>query len=820
MDIESNMVEENLRSSYIFVSKSETLKFLQKKIKKSKIENIFDFTEDEWHKNQKLLLKRISEIFNTNIIIRSSAIGEDSLESSQAGNFQSILNINPQSQNSVKNAINSVIKSYEKGNSQNVKNQILIQNQSKNIIISGVIFTRTTNDLPYYVINYDEGNSTVGVTSGIIGNTVKIFRNANKILLPLQWNLLLKSVKEIEYVLNSDKLDIEFGINKDNQVIIFQVRPITFIEKSTINQNSKKIYNLILKNKKKFSKLNKSNSLYGKKTFFSDMSDWNPAEIIGNTPNLFDYSLYDFLIMKNSWLKGRMNIGYEKMKSIPLMVRFGNKPYVDIRVSFNSFLPLKLPSTIKKKLLSFYLDKLEKFPFLHDKVEFEILFSCYDLTLDSRLNELKKANFSSKEIEIIKSTLIQFTNEIIQNFNSILKNSNNSIDILTNKRNLILSNLEFKNQPSELLIKAEKLLHDCKIYGTIPFSTMARIAFISTILLKSLQKEDYITSETVDHFLNSIKTPLSEIQYDLNSYKSGTISKNQFLKKYGHLRPGTYDITANRYDKQQEFLNNMKMFVTKKKPKKHFKEINLVSIFEKHNLHFKSINFFNFVEKSLVARENLKFEFTKNLSAAIELIVEAGQKLGFSKEEMSNLSITQILNAKNLTNTEIKKTWKKFISKELLKKQINDMLVLPPLIFSEKDFEIINYFVSKPNFITSKKITSSLCYLEKYQQKINNIENNIILIEHADPGFDWIFTKNPAGLITKYGGVASHMAIRCAEIGLPAAIGCGEILYDKLKSSSTVMLDCENNEVLILEHSEKDDEIEARKILKSLGYIK
>jgi phosphohistidine swiveling domain-containing protein len=821
MNPKNNPVHQFQKSPYVFGSKSNTLKFLQKKIKKSKIEPIYDFTVDEWNKNQKVILKNISRQFNSKIIIRSSALGEDSLESSQAGNFQSILNINSSSKISVKKAIKSVIKSYEIGNNTNKNNQILIQNQSKNIFVSGVVFTRTPEIAsPYYVINYDESDSTVGVTSGIVGNTIKIFRNTKKNSISKQWQNLLKSIKEIESILNLDKLDIEFGINKDTQVIIFQVRPITFIQKINVNQNDKKIQNLILQNKKKFCKLNETNKLYGKKTFFSDMSDWNPAEIIGNNPNLFDYSLYDFLIMKNSWSKGIMNIGYENMKSTPLMVRFGSKPYVDIRTSFNSFLPSKLPSTIKKKLLSFYLDKLKKSPFLHDKVEFEILFSCYDLTLDSRLNELKKAKFSSKEIHIIKSTLIEFTNEIIQNFNTILKNSNNSIEILTNKRNLILSNLKPKNSHNALLITAEKLLNDCKIYGAIPFSTMARIAFISTIILKSLQKKGHVTNESVDVFLNSISTSLSEIQNDLYSYTSGKISKNQFLKKYGHLRPGTYDITANRYDKQQEFLNNMKIFITKKKSKKYSRQKKLVNLFEKHNLQFNSIDFFDFVEQSLVSREKLKFEFTKNLSAAIELIAEAGQKLGFSREEMSNLTITEILKAKNHTNSETKQIWKKLISKELSNKLIMDMQVLPPLIFSEKDFEIIDYFISKPNFITNKKITSSLCNLEKYQQKIDEIENNIILIEHADPGFDWIFTKNPAALITKYGGVASHMAIRCAEIGLPAAIGCGEILYEKLQSSSTVMLDCKNSEILILENSDKDEEIEARKVLKSLGYIK
>ena len=68
----------------------------------------------------------------------------------------------------------------------------------------------------------------------------------------------------------------------------------------------------------------------------------------------------------------------------------------------------------------------------------------------------------------------------------------------------------------------------------------------------------------------------------------------------------------------------------------------------------------------------------------------------------------------------------------------------------------------------------------------------IIFIENADPGYDWIFSYNIKGLVTKYGGVASHMAIRCAEFDIPAAIGCGVLKFDKLKNSKRILLDCKN----------------------------
>ena len=35
------------------------------------------------------------------------------------------------------------------------------------------------------------------------------------------------------------------------------------------------------------------------------------------------------------------------------------------------------------------------------------------------------------------------------------------------------------------------------------------------------------------------------------------------------------------------------------------------------------------------------------------------------------------------------------------------------------------------------------------------------------------------GLITKYGGSDSHMAIRCMELVLPAIMGVGDKIYDQ-----------------------------------------
>ena len=58
---------------------------------------MYIFTTDEWLENKPKILNKISKSFNQKIVIRSSAIGEDSIESSEAGKFESFLNIDSKS---------------------------------------------------------------------------------------------------------------------------------------------------------------------------------------------------------------------------------------------------------------------------------------------------------------------------------------------------------------------------------------------------------------------------------------------------------------------------------------------------------------------------------------------------------------------------------------------------------------------------------------------------------------------------------------------------------------------------------------------------
>ena len=409
---------------------------------------------------------------------------------------------------------------------------------------------------------------------------------------------------------------------------------------------------------------------------------------------------------------------------------------------------------------------------------------------------------------------------MINKFPSISIQSNNSIEKMNNNRDKLLIQLhKSKNTYAEYFETARKLLVDCRDLGAIPFSSMARLAFISSILMRGLKDDSNLTPDSINDFLTSIQTVLSEFKQDVINLNRNRLTTKIFLKKYGHLRPGTYDITIPRYENNQTIFHKINFQHETKKKKFEFDESKIKRILKQHKLKFEKINFIEFVQQTLIQREKLKFEFTKNLSQAIELIAMGSKKLDFSREEISNLSLSDIFKFNKYPPKKFRKYLQKKIFHNYKIKKLSSYLSLPPIIFSEDDFEIIQYHTTVPNYITKNVVTEDVVFLNSYRD-IPNIDSKIVVIENADPGFDWIFTKNPKGLITKYGGIASHMAIRCGEIDMPAVIGCGEILFEKLKIAKRISIDCKNEKINVIEYSKKDDYLEEKKLLKSLGYIK
>ncbi len=801
VDVQGDWAELNAPQDlarFVFGSKGETLKRLSPLIKNCEIGEILNISVEQWKNDKELIIKNIKKIFPSKLLaVRSSSFNEDSWASSNAGHYKSILNIDSNVSKKLVNAINLVIKSYD---SKNQNNQILIHPVVKNIKLSGVIFSRNlSTGAPYLSINFDDTTiKTDTVTSGqgenlklsiLHRSQLKKYLGKNKLTIKL-----LKMINELENLAGYSSLDIEFAIDKKNIVHVLQVRPIV-VDHSNWKVSDEQINTSIKKAVQQFENLQyPSPFILGKKTIFGIMPDWNPAEIIGTAPQKLSISLYKSLITDEVWAKQRAEVGYRDVRPQKLMHLFMGHPYIDIRASFNSFIPQNINDKLANKIVDLYLKRLTIKKDLHDKIEFEVAITCLTPSFKKLIEKFYKNNFTNSEISNFKDGLRKVTENII-----------NRLDYnITKINNISLRYEAIEKSRITPLEKTMLLISDCREYGTLPFAHIARAGFVAVSFLRSFVEKGVINEEELQLFMQSLNTITSLFFKDSILVKKGKLKKSELIKKYGHLRPGTYDICSLNYKSNPNHFFNMNHL--KEKPNSTCKKFKWSAKSKlKIDKLMKSLGFknnfsstINFIIRAIEAREYAKFLFSKNLSGALENIAHFGKSLDISREQLSNISINDLEYLCSNLYTGDKKEWIANKNKES-KTDYNITLAtqIPPLIVEKKDFYYFDHMANQANFITLKNTLGKVIILSDNNRSYN-IKNNIVVLERADPGYDWIFNFKIKGLITCYGGANSHMAIRTAEFGIPAAIGIGKLMYEKLIKINMVNLDCKGKRLELL----------------------
>ena len=767
----------------VFSTKAGTLALLQGKLHAARIAPLVVFTVAEWQADRAGGISKVQPGIGAGPwIVRSSCQREDGATVSNAGAFLSLPDI---FEDGLEKAIEQVVAAYGE---LVAADEILIQPMLQNVLRSGVAFSHDPNTCaPYRVVNWSEGSDTSAVTGGMGGRT---WQQAAQSTVPPAPTFagVVALLEELLVLFGNVPVDCEFAVTReeDSEVLwLLQARPLILAHTPETpevqSDRLQRIQDKIARG------MQPHPFLMGRRTVYGVMPDWNPAEIVGIRPKPLALSLYRELITDAIWAYQRHNYGYRNLRSFPLMPHFFGLPYIDVRLSFNSFVPADLDDGLAGRLVDHYIDRLLAEPTLHDKVEFEIVFSCYTLDLPQRLERLAEAGFSKSERDAIADSLRRLTNRIVHPQEGLWRADAAKLEILNARREELLAS------SADPLERIYWLLEDAKRYGTLPFAGLARAGFVAVQMLKSLVAVGVFSQADYDAFIGGVST----VSGQLLRHRA-TLDRTTFLARYGHLRPGTYDILSPRYDEAPELYFDWSQRMPMPEPVTPFSVTmpqmrEVVRLLEAHGLQPDPVGLFDFLQAGIELRELSKFHFTRNLSDALALITECGAQWGFTREDLAYCDIAAFKEL-HVAAADPKGALLRSIEQGKARHAETLKISLPPLIAKAADVWAFEWPETEPNFITQKQVTAPV--VGSYDRE--RLDDAIVCIPSADPGFDWLFAYPIAGLITAWGGANSHMAIRSGELGLPAVIGAGEVLYRRWSGAQRLHLDCAGRRVEVL----------------------
>jgi adenylylsulfate kinase-like enzyme/phosphohistidine swiveling domain-containing protein len=770
-----------------FKTKAESLEALAPLLHTGRVLPQVRFSVGDWRSDAAGVLAAVTAApwGSGRVIVRSSARSEDGAASSQAGKYDSVLGVMGSA--GVAQAIDRVIDSF--ADSERDDDQIFVQPMLDRVAMAGVVFSRSPNGGPYFIINYDDiSGLTDRVTAGV-GDNLKTFfcLKSRPDACPPSLAPVIGLVRELETLLTCDAIDVEFAVGDDGQLYLLQVRPL-IVDRQGLAADAD-VDTALASVARKVELLSRPHPyLHGGRAVFGVMPDWNPAEIVGLRPWPLSLSLYRELITDAIWAYQRDNYGYQNLRSFPLLVSFHGLPYIDVRVSFNSFIPRDVPDDLAGRLMNYYIDRLLSEPHLHDKVEFEIIFSCYTLDLPKRLGRLAEHGFSPEDLAELSGALRRLTNRIMHGETALWRGDRAKIELLEQRIPTI------RNAEIDKISRIYWLIEDCKRYGTLPFAGLARAGFIAVQLLQSFVEVGVLTAEERATFMASVNTVGSRIGQDF-----AQLPKADFLARYGHLRPGTYDILSPRYDEAPDlyFDWSSARSVAPAAPKfaLSIEQLRRIEqLLKEHELDIDVLSFIEFVKAGIEGREYAKFVFTRSLSDALSLMRQLGEDHGLSAEDCAFLNY-DVIRTLYSESGSVRGALLESAALGRERHALTRSLVLPPIIASPDEVFAFHLPPSRPNFITRKSVTAPVALISDPPE---SFAGRILFVPSADPGFDWIFTRDISGFVTQFGGANSHMAIRASELGIPAVIGAGEAMYQRWCAAKKLCLDCTSQRVLVV----------------------
>lgn len=778
---------------FVLGTKAATLDRLQGRLTHSRVLPLCYFRRADWIARPREVIDAALAALGTAgpYIVRSSAIDEDGFARSNAGSFRSELDVSPQPA-TLQAAIDKVFASYA---SANPDDEVLLQPQLTDVAAAGVIFTRCLGSgAPYRVISFTEGPGTSAVTSGndsdgIVLCCARGAGQAAQAVLPKAGRAVIAAAEEIESCVCHDALDIEFAVTASGQVVTLQVRPLMVADEAQDRARDADVDDVLHGVERALRALAPPPpGQFGADAAWSVMADWNPAEIVGLRPGPLALDLYRHIVTDDIWARQRAQAGYRDLGRYPLVRNFGGQAYVDVRASINSFIPAAVADGPAARMTEWGLARLRQAPDLHDKIEFEIVPTCADFDL-ARWRTAYRGALDDTEFSELRTHLLGVTRGIIARTPEQAAKAA-ALDARWSR---------VQPEPAEAFGEdLRRTLAICRDEGALPFAHLARAGFVAASLLRSAVARSILTVERCAELTNSVTTVAGDMARDAWQVKTGFLSRSAFIDRYGHLRPGTYDIGTPAYrsrpaDYIDPIIEAAQPFEERDFTWNAAERRALDAALPEIDLALTPDTLLAFIREAIVGREYAKFVFTRILSDALDRIAAFAKAADIAAGEAECLPLGLLLDG----SVEV---WGVDGASAMLREgarararrfHLAGLVTLPPVILSPDDVRTFRIPASRPSFITSASARAPARVLRAgAAARRQDVEGRIVAILNADPGFDYLFSLGIRGLVTAFGGPNSHMAIRAAEFRLPAVIGIGEHAFTQLADGAMVEIDC------------------------------
>jgi hypothetical protein len=316
---------------------------------------------------------------------------------------------------------------------------------------------------------------------------------------------------------------------------------------------------------------------------------------------------------------------------------------------------------------------------------------------------------------------------------------------------------------------------------------------VATSILRGLGEVGAVKAARIDEFLATTETVFGRLQTDADRVHRGELDWTDFVSEYGHLRPGTYDITSLRYRAAaEEYLRPLVNAAPSVTHESRFEwtEAETRAIDDALaavGLAIDVPSLERFIRGAITGREAGKFVFSRPLSDALESLAAFGASVGVDRDDLANVRIGDLQRLRDAM-PDAATFLRTRVAEGIEAHHVTQGVALPGQIATADDLVCFEQSDAEPNFVTALSVQAPVTAGLVLGHV--DVAGRIVLIPSADPGYDWLLARGIAGLITMFGGANSHMAVRAAECRLPAAIGVGESRYASLARAEVIRLDC------------------------------